>query len=486
MADMQQPESASVLIEAKNLAARVLLAEETDVQTLSVHLLISLARERGVEVTPPVEAALTAVIERFKRNPEPINEVFTRATLPEHGEPGYIEWLPGFDPEAPDEQQAETEDGKIDFYAKQSFVRVHKEDHVATIHPPTDGTDGRDVTGRTISASSGKLLSLTIDPSMLQLNDGRVLAQIDGLLVFDGKKLKVDPVLMIQGTVDFSTGNIDFEGDVVIRHDIRDKFRVKATGNVTIDGLIDASHIDCGGLLTARRGVAGRNEGTLEVGGDAHVGYLDQVSGHVKGTLHFTRVIIHSTMSVGGDLVSDVGRIIGGCVTVLGDARIAELGSDSETPTELRLTAVPDEASPAGKAAGEMKNLLHEIDTMQMEVETLKTTAGTHNPVAAERMTELTFEISDAESTMAKLTEEFPQLSAVAEDTGCDSTLDVMKKIHGRVTLTIGSHTVVFSDMVKGPVQIWLEGTSEVMCRFGEGEAQPIKALTGVTDRAAA
>ena len=486
MTEPQQPECASIVLEPKNLAARVVIAEGTEAETLSVHLLISLARERGVEVTPAVESALAAIVERFTQNPEPINEIFVRATPPEHGRPGYIEWRSGFDPEALDDQQAETEDGKIDFYARQSFIRARKEDHVATIHPPTEGTDGRDVTGRTISASPGKPLMITVDQSMLHLNDGRVLAQLDGLLVFDGKKLKVDPVLMIEGTVDFSTGNIDFEGDVVIRHDIRDKFSVKASGSVTIEGLIDASHIQCAGDLHARRGVAGRNEGTLDVGGDAHVGYLDQVSGRVGGSLHFAKEIMHCTISVDGDLTSDVGRVLGGCVTVMGDARLAELGSESETPTEIRLTSVPDASSPAGGAAEQLQKLHSEIATMQEEIESLKATAGHHNPVAAERMTELTFEIGDAEGKVAALTKEFPQLAAVAEDTGCDSTLDIMRQIHGRVTLTIGSNTVVFSESVKGPVQIWLEGTSEVMCRFGEGQAQSIRTLTGVTARTAA
>ena len=42
-----------------------------------------------------------------------------------------------------------------------------------------------------------------------------------------------------------------------------------------------------------------------------------------------------------------------------------------------------------------------------------------------------------------------------------------------------------FGNAVKGPIHIWLEGSKNVMCRFGEGEAQPLSSLPGVTAQAA-
>lgn len=487
MTGPQQAENASVVLDAKNLAARVIIPAGTEPESLSLQLLFSLARERGVELTPTAEKGLAAIVERFKLSPEPVNEVFLQATPPTHGDPGAIRWQPGFNPDAPGEQEhaAISDDDRVDYYAHQSFVRVRKEDHVATIHEPTHGIDGRDVTGRTLPATPGKALAITIEPSLSKLADGRVIAQLDGLLTYQGKKLRVDPVLEIQGTVDFSTGNIDFDGDVVIRRDIRDKFLVKATQNVTIEGLIDASHIDCGGNLAARRGVAGRGEGTLHVHGDAHVGYLDAVTGHIDGSLYFAKEMMHCTISVGADLVSDIGRVIGGRVTVSGNVRIAELGSESETPTTLRLTAVPDDDSPAGKAAHEIAALHKRIAGWKKELDTLHAHSGAITPSAAERMTELTFELNEAESRVAALTTKHP-IVASTERVGCDSTIDILKQIHGRVDLTIGTHTVRFAEAVRGPIRIWLEGAREVMCKFGDGTPKPIRTITGVTDRVAA
>ena len=101
-------------------------------------------------------------------------------------------------------------------------------------------------------------------------------------------------------------------------------------------------------------------------------------------------------------------------------------------------------------------------------------------------MTELTFELTDAESRVATLNDQHPALAAAPGRVGCDSTVDILKLVHGRVDLTIGTHTVRFAEAVKGPIRIWLEGTREVMCKFGEGTPKPIRTITGVTDRVAA
>jgi uncharacterized protein (DUF342 family) len=488
MAEQSKQAQPSIALETQDsrcLAARVVLPEGVETQTLSVHLLVSLARERGVEVTGAAERKLTELVGRYLADGRPVNEVFVCATPPTHGEHGYIEWRPGFNPEKPDENEHNPGDARVDFYSHHSFVTVHKEDHFATIHTPTEGTDGRDVTGRTIAANAGRAFPATLDESVLKLADGRVLAQMDGRLCFDGKKLWIDPVLDLKGGVDFSTGNIDFEGDVVIHRDIRDRFTVRATGDVTIEGLIDASHIDCAGNLTARRGVAGRDEGTLDVGGDAHIGYIDRTRGHIGGSLYLTRELMHSTIAIAGDLVSDHGVVIGGRVAVRGDARVADLGAESEAPTEFRLGSLPADGSPAGQAEHQIALLKVSIATMDNELAALRATAGPQNPKGAERATELTFEISEARAQIEKLAADHPQLAGVAASEPCRATLEVLRQIHGRVTLIVGQHTVVFSTKVKGPVRIWAEG-SQVVCQLGEGTPQPIKALTGVTDRSAA
>ncbi|MBK7405981.1 MAG: DUF342 domain-containing protein [Phycisphaerales bacterium] len=488
MADARAADQPTIVIEPQRTAARVVIPIGADPELVTVSMLLSLARERGVEVGSKGEEVLRRLSERFRAERAPLNEVFAEATPPRHGIDSSIEWQPGFDPSHAGEAAGPSDpsSGRIDFYARTSFIRVHREDHVATILPATEGLDGRDVCGRTLAASAGKPLTIEVDASLARLDDGRVIAQLDGQLSFDGRRIVVNPVLDVQGTVDFSTGNIAFEGDVVIRHDIRDRFRVRATKSVTVEGLVDASHIECGGDLTARRGVAGRAEGTIEVGGSAHIGYLDEVSGHIGKDLLCAREIMRCHLFVGGNLVSDLGAIIGGCVTVAGDVRVADLGSGGDTPTELRLTKEPDIDSPEGKAAAEVRALHAQVATMEKELATLRSSATARTPTAAERMTELEFEIADMQARLKALGFTDPAVEEAGLAGLCTSTLTVSRMVHARVTLRLGHHLIVFNDPVKGPIRIWLEGTRDAMYQLGEGTPRSLRDMPGVMDRAAA
>lgn len=62
-----------------------------------------------------------------------------------------------------------------------------------------------------------------------------LIATMDGHLEYSNGAFYVRPVLEIRGDVDYSTGNIDFIGDVQIAGDVRENFSVRATGSITVD-----------------------------------------------------------------------------------------------------------------------------------------------------------------------------------------------------------------------------------------------------------
>lgn len=415
MAKARESQRAMIVLEADNLAARAVIPAGVDPDTVTPEALTALARERGVQIDACRQQALAEIAADFEASPAPIDRVFARAEPPEPGRDARIEWRPGHDPNDPagGRPPEADDDGRVDHYARQAFVRVHAGDLVATVHPATPGKAGRDVTGLVIAPTPGAALPLTLDASLRLLPDGRVFADRDGRLRFQGSMIIVDPVLEIEGTVDFHTGHVEFDGDVHIHHDIRDRFRVKAAGRLAVNGLVDSCHLECSKDLVAPRGIAGRGEGTINVGRNALVGYLDQVRGNVGQTLNFSKSIRRCTLAIGGDLIGAGGAVVAGVTTVAGNVRVGELGSESETPTELRLAALPGSGGRA--AAGE-------------------------------------------------------------------STVEVLRMIHPMVSLTIGAHSITFTQPVKGPIRLWL-GAQGLMYRMGQGDAQPIKSLAGATSR---
>ena len=95
----------------------------------------------------------------------------------------------------------------------------------------------------------------------------RLIATQDGHLTFAHEAFQVSPLLEIQGDVDYSTGNIDFSGDVHICGDVRENFTVHAQGTVTVDGLVEAATVEAGGDLVIARGVVGDGRALLKSNG---------------------------------------------------------------------------------------------------------------------------------------------------------------------------------------------------------------------------
>ena len=440
----------NVVLADDRSSATIVLPADLDAEAASELSLRAVAREKGLELTKAVCERISAISARYLAERKPISEEIARATPAVEGSDARIEWMDGFDPKSVDDGPEPGEDGSVDFYDRKSFISVAAGEQVATLHSATEGADGRDVCGGTIAATPGKRLGVVIDGSLELDGQGGLIAQIDGVLKFGSGTLRIDPVLEIAGTVDFSTGHIDFEGDVLIQNDIRDRFRVRARDSVVIEGLIDASHIECGGNLRARRGVAGRDEGTLDVGGDAEIGYIDKVRGSIGGTLRVNGQIMHSDLTVGGDLNSPSGRLIGGCLQVMGKVILGEIGSKVDTPTVLLVDPKDGADHSDARASGPAGPTL-EIGADGQD---------RSGPVA---------EGSEADGTSGE--------NAIVA--GTTSQIEVLRVIHARVTIQIAAQVVTIGHEIRGPVKIWLEGKT-LMHQFGKQEPQPLLQIPGV------
>jgi hypothetical protein len=165
--------------------------------------------------------------------------------------------------------------------------------------------------------------------------EGRIVSKDDGVLEWANDRMKVTRLFEVPAWVDFSTGNIDFDGTVSVRNGVREGFRVKTTEAIAVEGAVEPSRLECGGNLALRHGMSGRDRGSLRVAGAAEVGFLDFVRGAVRGNLIVRRELINCRLAVGGDLLAEAAVIMGGDVTVLGSARIGQLGWPRGRPTTL-------------------------------------------------------------------------------------------------------------------------------------------------------
>jgi uncharacterized protein (DUF342 family) len=76
--------------------------------------------------------------------------------------------------------------------------------------------------------------------------------------------MEVDSVYRIKN-VDVSTGNIKFEGSVIIDGDICEGMKVTSTGDITIGGFVESATLEAGGDITIGRGIIGRKQDVEEM-----------------------------------------------------------------------------------------------------------------------------------------------------------------------------------------------------------------------------
>jgi uncharacterized protein (DUF342 family) len=421
--DPEQP-AVEVKLEERATVAKVAIPEDFNPALLQPALLAKLVQQRGIAIDSALETRLLQIVESFRKDPRQLEEVIVRSTAPVDGQDGRLEWVEGFDPNAGPAPAAEQGDSDtVDYYNQVSYVRVTAGTHVATIHAPTPGEDGCDVTGRAMKAKPGRRCDVKVDSSLDVDASGRVVARVDGILEYEHGVLKVSRLFEVRGAVDFATGNIDFDGTVVVREGIRDRFKVKATEDITVDGLIEAATIMCGRNFTGHQGMAAKGRGKLVVAGNALAHYLNDVKGRIKGDLTVHRELINCALAIGGNLICDQGTMIGGNVAVGGGVRIAALGSGAGRPTTLIL---------AGRAP----------------------------------------EACEDEGGQEAIT-----LSAV--------DLLVHKAIHPGVSLKIGDLEVNFAMALKGPIRIGRDKRQRLMLREADGPVRSLSSVAKIVDRAA-
>ena len=477
-----------VRIEGDGAVATVIIPRDFPKQTLDASQLAAVVRQRGVSIDATVETRLQQIVQAFHDDTDQLEHVIAESTAAVNGQDGRLEWIEGFDPATESRAENASDDSEaFSHYNRVSYIRVTEGSHVATLHEPTEGEDGRDVTGRTINARPGKRCEIKLDPTLMVDSSERVIAQADGVLQYSNGVLRLSRLFEVNGYVDFSTGNIDFDGTVNVRQGVRDRFEVKATEDIIVGGLIEAATIRCGRDFACRQGMAGKDRGQLLVGGDANAGYLNGVRGHIKGNLTIRRELINCELVIGGDLICEQGAIIGGSIAVAGSIRAGVLGSRAETPSEIVLGTGPLLSDHIRKLKRLATQLKKQLQAQKSKYDSLNAAGKSLRPDEKERLTELSFEISETEQKLDACEAEHAQIMQTIDRESGSGAVDirVSKVIHSRVCLRMNNHEVRFDAPLKGPVTIGSDEEDQPQFRQGDGPNQPLTEVAKIRNRAA-
>jgi uncharacterized protein (DUF342 family) len=224
---------------------------------------IDAARSHGVTVELDVEA----ITKTLREGGVNVRVGYGRAPVP--GKDGHFEILVS----NPKKRSPHLDEhGLADFRDLGEIVTVKPGDALMRIIQPTAGVPGMTVMGAEIPVQPGKKVSFPaalegarVDPQ----DPDRLVAAIAGFPVVKKDCVTVEAVYRVEN-VDLHTGNISYDGGVLVTCDVHSGMTVKATGDIVIEGTVEDAVLEAGGDITIKGGIIGSDENTDAAGAKTH------------------------------------------------------------------------------------------------------------------------------------------------------------------------------------------------------------------------
>ncbi len=299
--------------------------------------------------------------------------------------------------------------GQVDYAALSSVQNANKGDAICQLIPHTEGEPGTTVQGKEIPAKSGKKAVLPQGRNTEPNEDGtKLLASQDGHVEFTGRSFQVKSVLDIPGNVDFSTGNINFLGDVHVHGDVCTGFTVRAVGNVRVDGVIEGA-VEAGGDLVVGKGILGGQQ-IIRAHRNIFAKYMENSRVHARENLQ-TDCIVNCDVFSDGTIQVCTGRgtIIGGRVSAGQGISAKIVGSKSESLTTIILGGLPC-------AEYERELLLRETEALEEEQKKLENQPD--GPAKISRLSKNRMKISVNRIKLDKMDKDLAALQEALEGMG--------------------------------------------------------------------
>ena len=284
------------------------------------------------------------------------------------------------------------EKGKVDFKDLDLYENVTKDQVICELIPAVDGMPGMDITGKELPFIPGKILTLKNGKNTIISENGLLLlAAVDGYVSYKQDQYSVEPILTIPENVDYSIGNIDFSGDVVIQGDVRFGFTVKAQGSITVMGMVEGAELIAEGDIIIKKGMNGNHSGTLNAKGEVRVSYLENCTVSASGAVYADSIIscdIYSESSV--ILGGSRGIVIGGSVTALHSVEARMIGSKSQRETTIILGETPRIVARKNAIKMELEEIEKVLAKLKLNITYLDKLRGTLPPDKLSILTQLT------------------------------------------------------------------------------------------------
>ncbi len=272
--------------------------------------LLKLANDKGIKRGLSTKRLKKMAVQAKKGNPGEIVEDMVAKGLPAKN--GRDSTLKPLVPNALERilRPQSTGSARVDMRNLGDVICVKMDTEILRRMPPTKGRDGYTVTGAVLDSKTGAWVKFRPGDGTKQSDhdENLYLAAITGMPKFKNDKMWVDDTFICKG-VNVGTGNIKYDGAVLVNGDVTEKMEINASGDVTINGFVESATIIAGGDIIITEGAMGKvNEQSTEFStkltaqGSVHVQHGQGLLINCKGSVTIGRQLAYSKIICGGSV----------------------------------------------------------------------------------------------------------------------------------------------------------------------------------------
>ncbi len=340
-------------------------------------------------------------------------------------------------------------DGTADYMTIKTIETVEEGDVIAIYHPAVQGSRGMSVRGQILEPKPVRDLPPLIGRGFDRSSDNLTYtAKLDGKIEVNQGKIIVSPVHEVHGDVGIETGNIKFNGDVIVHGGVHDGAIIDAAGNVIIHGLIEDSEIHAGKDLFLLSGVKGNEKTIISCGGSITAQFVEYAaitcSGNITADYFFkSKITCDGKVELNGNNAS----IIGGYVSAVQGIEVNDIGNSFGTITNVAVGVDLQRAAEFEMLAKKIEAINSNVQKIKRGIEEfdkLGEERGINYKEDPRRMQLLRVRIRD-EAIVLEETKRLAKMKEVIVS-GKDASIKIFRRMYAGCNIAVDDHNVTINE----------------------------------------
>lgn len=280
------------------------------------------------------------------------------------------------------------EDGSVDFHQLDTVSLVEQGMTLATLTPAVQGKPGTDVLGRPIKPRKVVIKFLRQTKNAHLTPDGlKLISDVNGHAMLIEGQVFISDTYVVPANVDASTGDVTYNGNVEVTGNVNSGYRVEASGDVVVNGVVEGAEIIAGGQIILKRGIQGMTKGVLKAGTNIISRFIESADVTAGGFIQ-TESIMHSNVSAGAEIIvkGRKGFVTGGSIRSGKFISAKTAGSVMGTNTNLEVGVNLTLANEAKALEQEYASLSEQIDKANKVIIFISNKIKQHEQLSPEKL----------------------------------------------------------------------------------------------------